>query len=59
LKPVTVVFAQTAGLTVTPLSEFLVALTSASEPYAPDSTGSAGDWPLILVSRAPRNWFAL
>ena len=32
LNPVTVVWAQLDGLTLTPVIEFLVALTSASEP---------------------------
>ena len=58
-KPVMVVCAHWAGRTVTPFIAFLVALTWASEPYAPDSTGAAGDWPLILVSRAPRSWTAV
>src|SRR5512135_2857844 len=59
LNPVTVVCSHSAGRTVTPLSEVLVALTCAREPYAPDSTGAAGDRPLSLVSSAPRSWAAV
>src|SRR5579875_406683 len=59
LKPVTALWAHLDGVTLTPFMESLVALTSASEPYAPDSTGAAGASPLILPISAFRSWAAV